>query len=55
LKEAAIQSDISKAKAREESPDAMAVRAANTDGISGEMLALIAEVSKSAAAFFNLR
>lgn len=39
-----MQSDISKAKAREESPDAMAIRAANMDGTSGEMLGLIAEV-----------
>jgi DNA helicase-2/ATP-dependent DNA helicase PcrA len=45
LKDTAVLSEISKAKAREETPDGMAVRAATDPSSSTNTLAFIAEVS----------
>lgn len=45
LKEMAVLSEISKAKAKEESPDDMAVRAASDPSSSTSTLVHIAEVS----------
>lgn len=45
LKDSAVLSDISKAKAKEESPDGMAIRAATRAGTSTSPLAIIAEVN----------
>jgi hypothetical protein len=47
LKEMAVLSEISKAKAREETPDGMAIRAAQDPGTSTNTLAMIAEVGYS--------
>jgi hypothetical protein len=45
LKERAVLSDISKAKAKGETPDAMAIRAARDPSSSTSTLTIIAEVS----------
>ena len=45
LKDTAVLSEISKAKAKEESPDGMAVRAAQDPSSSTNTLSHIAEVS----------
>jgi DNA helicase-2/ATP-dependent DNA helicase PcrA len=46
LKENAVLSEISKAKAKEESPDGMAIRAAQDPNAATSTLAVIAEVSR---------
>jgi DNA helicase-2/ATP-dependent DNA helicase PcrA len=45
LKDTAVLSEISKAKAREETPDGMAMRAATDPSSSTNTLSFIAEVS----------
>lgn len=45
LKESVVLSEISKAKAKEESPDGMAIRAASDPSSSTSALSVIAEVS----------
>lgn len=45
LKDTAVLSEISKAKAREETPDGMALRAATDSSSSTSTLSFIAEVS----------
>jgi len=50
LKEGAVLSEISKAKAKEESPDGMAIRAAQDPSSSTNTLSIIAEVCAQAFA-----
>jgi DNA helicase-2/ATP-dependent DNA helicase PcrA len=45
IKEGAVLSEISKAKAKEESPEGMAIRAAQDPSSSTSTLSVIAEVS----------
>jgi len=54
LKHTAVLSEISKAKAKEESPDGMAIRAASDPNTSTSTLAIIAEVGLSVKSRINV-